>query len=161
MSLCLPRSISQSSQYKGKSCQTEYVSVELEHSHASAGVCRVLVLGGLGDVAVAPKDLARRVFFTADTGDANTPSVVAITFFIEGESFALVGVPVFTGLHRATSLRSLVDLRGSRPFCFLAFGSLAPDVPLLYRQMARTVKKARKTVKITDAGSKTLLPFLA
>ena len=80
MSLCLPRSISQSSQYKGKSCQTEYVSVELEHSHASAGVCRVLVLGGLGDVAVAPKDLARRVFFTADTGDANTPSVVAITF---------------------------------------------------------------------------------
>ena len=27
--------------------------------------------------------------------------------FIEGESFALVGVPVFTGLHRATSLRSL------------------------------------------------------
>ena len=54
--------------------------MELEHSHASAGVCRVLVLGGLGDVAVAPKDLARRVFFTADTGDANTPSVVAITF---------------------------------------------------------------------------------
>lgn len=147
--------------------------MELEHSHASAGVCRVLVLGGLGDVAVAPKDLARRVFFTADTGDANTPSVVAITFctaaaagvlgafFIEGESFALVGVPVFSGLHRATSLRSLVDLRGSRPFCFLAFVRLAPDVPLLYRQMARTVKKARKTVKITDAGSKTLLPFLA
>lgn len=47
---------------------------------ALAGVCRDRSFGGLGDVAVTPMDLARRVFLTADTGDASAPSVVAITF---------------------------------------------------------------------------------
>ena len=41
-----------------------------------AGVCRLLVFGGLGGVALAPSDLARRVFFTAVTGDAIAPSAL-------------------------------------------------------------------------------------
>ena len=48
--------------------------------YALAGVCRDRSFGGLGDVAVAPRDLARRVFLTADTGDASAASASATIF---------------------------------------------------------------------------------
>ena len=54
-----------------------------------AGVCRDRSFGGLGDVAVAPKDFARRLFLTADTGDARAPSVLAITFLTAMEAGVL------------------------------------------------------------------------
>ena len=56
---------------------------------ALAGVCRDRSFGGLGEVAVAPIDFARRVFLTADTGDASTPSVLTITFWTAVEAGVL------------------------------------------------------------------------
>lgn len=45
--------------------------------HHFAGVCLLRVFGGLGGVALAPNDLARRVLLTAVTGEAMASSVLA------------------------------------------------------------------------------------
>ena len=50
------------------------------------------VLGGLGDVAVAPRDFDRRLCLIADTGEATTSSAAATTLLTVSVTDVLVGL---------------------------------------------------------------------
>lgn len=60
--------------------QQRRVSIDVDCYWACLGILRARVLGGLGDVAVAPSDFARRLCLIADTGDANASSAAVTAF---------------------------------------------------------------------------------